>query len=107
MFLLQRPLAWLNDLKQRPVTKRNRLGVWLAILTCPCHASWLLILTGGTAVGAWLAQVGPWLYGIFGAGFLASLWVAFGRKPDSCPMPLAEGRIGKRLPAVRTRIRTP
>ena len=85
-----RPRAWLNEIQQRPVTKRNRLGVWLAILTCPCHAGWLLVLTGGTAVGAWLARAGPWLYGLFGAAFLVSLWVAFGRDRNSCPMPLGD-----------------
>ena len=96
MLQFQRPPAWFSDFKQRPVTKRNRLGVWLAILTCPCHAGWLLILTGSTAVGAWLAQAGPWLYGIFGAAFLASLWVAFGRDPNSCALPLGENQIGRR-----------
>ena len=44
--------AWLSDLERRPVTRRNRVGVWLAILTCPCHAGWLIVLTGGSALGA-------------------------------------------------------
>jgi hypothetical protein len=74
-------------LRQRPVTLRNRLGVWLAIITCPCHAAWLLILTAGTAAGAWLAQAAPWLYAIFAAAFLASLWLAFGRGPSACATP--------------------
>jgi hypothetical protein len=76
--------AWLSDLERRPVTRRNRVGVWLAILTCPCHAGWLIVLTGGSALGAALADWGPWLYGAFAAAFLGSLYLAFGRDRNAC-----------------------
>jgi hypothetical protein len=76
--------AWIADVERRPVTRRNRLGVWLAILTCPCHAGWLIVLTGGSAFGAVLADWGPWLYGAFGLAFLGSLAVAFGRDRSTC-----------------------
>lgn len=76
--------AWLADVERRPVTRRNRIGVWLAILTCPCHAGWLIVLTGGSALGAALADWGPWLYGAFAAGFLGSLYLAFGRDRNAC-----------------------
>ena len=76
--------AWFADVERRPVTRRNRLGVWLAILTCPCHAGWLIVLTGGSALGAAVADWGPWLYGGFGAAFLASLYLAFARDRSAC-----------------------
>lgn len=82
--MIARARAWLTDLERRPVTRTNRLGVWLAILTCPCHAGWLIVLTGGTALGASLAAWGSWLFGLFGAAFLVSLWLLFRRSPDSC-----------------------
>lgn len=76
--------AWLTELEKRPVTRTNRMGVWLAILTCPCHAGWLIALTGGTALGAGLAAWGLWLYGFFGAAFVAGLYLLFRRDPASC-----------------------
>jgi hypothetical protein len=76
--------AWIARLERRPVTRRNRVGVWLAILTCPCHAGWLIVLTGGSALGAVLAEWGPWLYAAFGAAFLGSLVLAFGRGRSTC-----------------------
>jgi hypothetical protein len=79
-----RTRAWVAELERRPVTRTNRLGVWLAILTCPCHAGWLLALTGGTAVGAGLAAWGLWLYGAFAAAFAASLYLLF-RRDRACP----------------------
>jgi hypothetical protein len=75
---------WISELERRPVTRRNRIGVWLAILTCPCHAGWLIVLTGGTALGAVLTEWGPWLYAAFGAAFLGSLVLTFGRDRSTC-----------------------
>jgi hypothetical protein len=77
--------AWLADVERRPVTTRNRVGVWLAILTCPCHAGWLIVLASGSAMGAMLAGWEPWLYGAFGAAFVGSLVLAFGRDRSACP----------------------
>jgi hypothetical protein len=82
--MVSRARAWLADLEQRPVTTTNRLGVWLAIATCPCHAGWLIVLTGGTALGATLAAWGMWLYALFGALFVTSLWIVFRRDPSHC-----------------------
>jgi hypothetical protein len=82
--MVSRAREWLAELEQRPVTRTNRLGVWLAILTCPCHAGWLIVLTGGTALGAGLAAWGLWLYAFFGLAFLTSLWLLFRRDPSSC-----------------------
>ncbi len=82
--MVSRARAWIAELEQRPVTRTNRLGVWLAILTCPCHAGWLLALAGGTALGAGLAAWSTWLYGLFGAAFVVSLFLLFRRDPSSC-----------------------
>lgn len=82
--MVSRARAWLAELEQRPVTRRNRVGVWLAVLTCPCHVGWLIVLTAGTALGATLAAWGAWLYGLFGAAFVASLWLLFRRDASSC-----------------------
>ena len=81
---MSRARRWVTDLERRPVTRTNRLGVWLAIMTCPCHAGWLIVLTGGTALGAGLAAWGMWLYAFFGVAFLTSLWLLFRRDPTSC-----------------------
>lgn len=83
-FMVSRARAWLSDLERRPVTRTNKFGVWLAILTCPCHAGWLIVLTGGTALGAGLAAWGLWLYGLFGAAFVVSLYLLFRKDPDTC-----------------------
>lgn len=77
--------AWISELERRPVTRTNRAGVWLALLTCPCHAGWLIALTGGSALGAGLAAWGTWLYGLFGAAFVVSLSLLFRRDPQACP----------------------
>ena len=82
--MVSRARAWLSELEQRPVTRTNRLGVWVAILTCPCHAGWLIALTGGTALGAGLAAWGLWLYGAFGLAFVLGLWLLFRRDSSSC-----------------------
>jgi hypothetical protein len=82
--MVARLRAWLSEIERRPVTRRNRVGVWLAILTCPCHAGWLIVLTGGSALGAILADWGPWLYAAFGAAFLGSLVLTFGRDRSTC-----------------------
>ena len=82
--MVSRARAWLAELERRPVTRTNRIGVWLAILTCPCHAGWLVALTGGTALGAGLAAWGMWLDVLFGLAFVSSLWLLFRRDPSHC-----------------------
>jgi hypothetical protein len=82
--MIARARTWLRDLERRPVTRANRLGVWLAILTCPCHAGWLVALTAGTAAGASLAAWRGWLYALFGAAFVISLYLLFRRDPAAC-----------------------
>lgn len=74
----------LQRLEERPVTRRNRRGAWLAILTCPCHATAILILTSGTALGGTLAAYSGWLYGALAAAFVTGLWLLFRRDPAAC-----------------------
>ena len=81
---MARARQWIADLQRRPVTRTNRVGVWLAILTCPCHAGWLVALTAGTAAGASLAAWRGWLYAAFGAAFVLSLYLLFRRSPVAC-----------------------
>ena len=82
--VIARTRTWLSDLERRPVTPTNRLGVWLAILTCPCHAGWLIALSAGTAAGASLAAWRGWLYALFGTAFVVSLYLLFRRDPANC-----------------------
>ena len=74
----------LRKLEERPLTRRNRTGALLAMLTCPCHGAAVLVLTSGTALGGSLAAHSGWLYGTLAAGFVAGLWLLFRRDPAAC-----------------------
>ena len=58
------------------------------MLTCPCHAVPILLVLGGTAGGAWLAQHFTALVAGLGALFLLSLWLLFqprlGKRGATC-----------------------
>lgn len=58
------------------------------MLTCRCHAVTILLVLGGTAGGAWLAQHFTWLVAGLGALFLLSLWLLFqpklGKRGATC-----------------------
>ena len=76
--------AWLSRIEARPLTRRNRLGALVAILTCPCHLGVAIVLLSGTAVGGWLASQRAWLYVLFTAAFATGLVVLFRRVPKTC-----------------------
>ena len=76
--------AWLSRVEGRPLTRRNRLGALVAILTCPCHVGVAIILLSGTAVGGWLASQRAWLYVLFTAAFVGGLVALFRRVPQTC-----------------------
>jgi MFS family permease len=82
--MLKRASTWLSDVEKRPVSKRNRLGAVLAILTCPCHLGVAVALLSGTAVGGWLAAQQAWLYLLFTAAFVTGLVVLFRRDSNHC-----------------------
>jgi hypothetical protein len=73
-----------RTLEERRLTRKNHFGALLAILTCPCHAGALLVLTSGTAFGGVLTAYSGWLYGALGASFAAGLWLLFRRDRAAC-----------------------
>ena len=75
---------WIAEVERRPVSRRNRLGVLLAILTCPCHIGVAIILLSGTAVGGWLATQRAWLYVLFTLLFVGGLVLLFRRDDAAC-----------------------
>jgi MFS family permease len=75
---------WIAEVEQRPVSRRNRLGALVAILTCPCHVGVAIILLSGTAVGGWLAAQRAWLYVLFTILFVGGLLLLFRRDPADC-----------------------
>jgi mercuric ion transport protein len=54
----------------------KKLGYAGALLTCPCHAGFVLLLLGGTAAGAWLTAHMGLAIGVFAAAFAFFLWLA-------------------------------
>jgi MFS family permease len=75
---------WITEVEQRPVSRRNRLGALIAILTCPCHVGVAIILLSGTAVGGWLAAQRAWLYVLFTLLFVGGLVLLFRRDAAAC-----------------------
>jgi hypothetical protein len=70
-------------LTPRPLSRRNKLGAWVAMLTCPCHGAMLLYLGLGTAWGATLFAYREWMYGALGVAFVGGLWL-FLRRDATC-----------------------
>jgi hypothetical protein len=85
------PPAWLTRVN-RPLSRRNRVGALVAMLTCPCHVGVATILLSGTAIGGWLAAQRAWMYAIFAALFAIGLAIFFRRDRDSCALPPSNGR---------------
>jgi MFS family permease len=77
--------AWLTRIN-RPLSRRNRFGAVVAMLTCPCHVGVLSIALGGTALGGWLAAERAWLYALFAILFTIGLAVFLRRDADHCEL---------------------
>jgi hypothetical protein len=75
--------AWVTRIN-RPLSRRNRAGAMLAMLTCPCHVGVAMILLSGTAVGGWLAAERAWMYALFTLLFAAGLAVFLRSDRDVC-----------------------
>ena len=75
--------AWLTRFN-RPLSRRNRAGAILAMLTCPCHVGVAMILMSGTAVGGWLAAERAWLYALFTLLFAAGLAIFVRPHREAC-----------------------
>lgn len=73
--------AWLAP--GRPLGRRNHVGAWIAMLTCPCHLGPLLLLTSGTAFGATLYAHRHAAAGVLAALFVVGLVLLF-RTDRSC-----------------------
>ncbi len=56
----------------------KKLGYLGALLTCPCHVGFLVLVLGGTAVGAWVAAHLSLAMATFAAAFVFFLWLAMG-----------------------------
>lgn len=77
-------------------TLKGYLAAGIALITCPCHLvvtlPILLALTGGSAVGLWLAQ-NQWLVwlaatGLFVGGLaLAFVWISQEPADSQCELP--------------------
>lgn len=65
---------------QRGMTRENKLGALLAILTCPCHVVMLGFVLTGTVVGTWLLAVRAYVILAFSLLFLLGLWLMM--RPD-------------------------
>ncbi len=74
---LAKILGYRADSPSAPLRLSQHVGGIGAMLTCPCHAVPILLVLGGTAGGAWLAQHFTLLVAGLGALFLLSLWLLF------------------------------
>ena len=71
---------------RRSLSRRNRAGAWLAMLTCPCHGALVLYLLAGTAFGSLLFAYRGWMYAGLAVAFVAGLWLMFRRDSPVCPI---------------------
>jgi len=76
--------ARLRAALQREMTRQNKGGAFLAMLTCPCHAVMLVFALTGTAAGSWLAARRAYLYLGFTLAFLLGLWLMARRTAVAC-----------------------
>ena len=69
---------------RREMTRQNKTGAILAVLTCPCHAVMILFLLTGTAIGSVLAAFRAYVYAGFTLLFLFGLWLMVRRATGPC-----------------------
>lgn len=68
---------------RRDMSRRNKAGALLAILTCPCHVVMIGFVLTGTAIGTWLLAIRSYVILAFTLLFLFGLWLML--RPDpSC-----------------------
>jgi hypothetical protein len=67
----------------RPLGRRNHVGAWIALLTCPCHLAPILLLTSGTALGGALYVHRQAAACVLGGLFVFGLVLLF-RRNQSC-----------------------
>ena len=76
--------ASINAFLRREMTRENKAGAILVMLTCPCHAVMLIFLLGGTAIGSVLAAFRAWVYLGFTLLFVVGLYLMVRRRMPSC-----------------------
>jgi hypothetical protein len=76
-------MATLREALFREMSRQNKLGAILVMLTCPCHAV-MSRSSPGTAVGTWPAAVRAYLYLAFTLVFLFGLWLMVRRTMAPC-----------------------
>lgn len=69
---------------RREMSRENKVGAILVMLTCPCHAVMLIFLLGGTAIGSMLAAFRAWVYLAFTLAFLVGLYFMVRRSTPPC-----------------------
>ncbi len=74
-------MAELYEALRRGMTRRNKLGALLAVLTCPCHVVMLGFILTGTAAGTWLLAVRAYLIFAFTLLFMLGLWLMMRTDP--------------------------
>jgi len=69
---------------RREMSRENKAGAILVMLTCPCHAVMLIFLLGGTAIGSVLAAFRAWVYLAFTLAFLVGLYLMVRKSTPAC-----------------------
>jgi hypothetical protein len=77
-------LSSLRTALRREMTRRNKAGAYLFMLTCPCHVAMLAFVLAGTAIGSWLVAVRAYLYLTFTLLSLLGLWLMIRPDRTSC-----------------------
>ena len=77
-------MATIRAVLMRQMSRQNKVGAYLVMLTCPCHAVMLIFVLTGTALGSWLAAMRAYVYVAFTLAFLFGLWLMVRRTMTPC-----------------------
>ena len=77
-------MSKLREALFREMSRQNKIGAIVVMLSCPCHAVMLTFVLAGTAVGSWLVAVRAYLYLAFTLAFLVGLWLMIRRTMTPC-----------------------
>ena len=76
------------------MTRENKAGAILVMLTCPCHAVMLIFVLGGTAIGSVLAAFRAWVYLGFTLLFLLGLYFMVRKRAPACDSDICQPSAG-------------
>ena len=74
------------------MTRENKAGAILVMLTCPCHAVMLIFVLGGTAIV--LAAFRAWVYLGFTLLFLLGLYLMVRKRAPACDTDICQPSAG-------------